>query len=120
MHLRHFPTWLCPQTYSSSYKTEILAFSKNLQKGVLHNGCDNRPIQWRIQDSGKGGAMPKGGGTWVGAHIAEGRHVKKKTFAYALPATAACRESLLHNEVAQVGIEEEMNAEPVWPLLCRF
>ena len=51
--------------------------------------------QWRIQESGKGGATPKGGGTWPGAHTAEGGGMSEYFFSYALMATAACRESFV-------------------------
>ena len=45
---------------------------------------------------GKGGGHAQGGGTWPGAHTAEGGGMSKCFFfSFALLATAACRESFV-------------------------
>ena len=66
----------------------------------------------------KRGGQARGGGAWPGAHIAEGGSMSffRMRFWQPLP----FEHSLLHNEVAQVPIEEEINTEAVWPLRYRF
>ena len=66
------------------------------------------------------GGHAQGGGTWPGAHTAEGRHVKMFFFSLRCWQPLSAENHLLHNGVAQVGIETEINAEAFWPFRCRF
>ena len=75
--------------------------------------------QWLTQESGKGG-QAQGGSTWPGEHTAEGGGMLKYFFRMHCWQPLPVENHLLHNEVAQVGIERDINAEALWPLRCRF
>ena len=74
---------------------------------AFHNAYTvrHRHVQWRIQESGKEGAKPKGGGTWPGAHTAEGAECQNVFFRLRCWQPLPAENHLLHNAVAQEGIE---------------
>ena len=63
--------------------------------------------------------MPRGGGTWPGAHTAEGAVCEIVVFLRCWQPVPA-ENHLLHNGVAKVGIEKDINTEAFWPFHCRF
>ena len=82
-----------------------------------------RPAQWSTQESGNGAAPARGRHLTRGAHCPGGRHVKIFFFVCAAGKAKMVQGSLvqrwpvenhlLHNEVAQVRIEEQINAEAI-------
>ena len=68
----------------------------------------------------KGGAKPKGAAPSQGRTLPRGAASQNTFFRLRCWQPLPAENHLLRNEVAEVGIEGEINAEVVWPLRCRF
>ena len=66
---------------------------------------------------GKRGAKPEGAAPGQGRTLPRGAACQN-VFCFVCAAGNCSLPGIIHNEVAQVGIEGEINAEAVWPLRC--